>query len=100
MWDNFPEPASLVHKSREVMAVNKAHQKLGLLKPGMNCSRIGEPGAHAGCLANKALAAEQAMYAVLVKLGSKEVWGKSFPSAGPGQSPGRRRHRVSGNRAR
>ena len=60
MWDNFPEPVSLVHKSREVLAVNKAH----FLEPGMFCSKTGLNGPHVGCLANKALA-EQAAVAVL-----------------------------------
>ena len=72
MWDNFPEPASLVHKSREVMAVNKAHGALGYLKPGMNCSKTGAPGAHKGCLANQALASGEAVYAV-VKPAAKEI---------------------------
>lgn len=62
MWNNFPEPASLVHKSRTVMAVNKAHQKLGILKPGMNCAKLGDPAAHKGCLANKAVASGAATY--------------------------------------
>ena len=65
MWGNFPEPVSLVHKSREVMAVNKACQKKGYLKPGMNCAKVGGPEAHKGCLANKALATKEAVYAAL-----------------------------------
>lgn len=62
MWDNFPEPVSLVHKSRTVMAINKALKKMEYLQPGMNCSKTGAPGAHKGCLANKALATKQAVY--------------------------------------
>ena len=61
MWGNFPEPASLVHKSREVMAANSALQKLGLT-PGMNCAQFGDPAAHKGCLAAQALASGKAMY--------------------------------------
>lgn len=62
MWGNFPEPASLVHKSREVVAINKAHEKLGLLKPGMNCAKIGSPEMHKGCLAGRALSSREAAY--------------------------------------
>lgn len=72
MWDNFPEPASLVHKSREVIAVNKAHQKLGYMKPGMNCAKTGVPGAHKACLGNQALMTGQATYAV-VKPADREI---------------------------
>ncbi len=72
MWGNFPEPASLVHKSREVMAVNKAHRVLGRLAPGMNCARTGSPEAHKGCLGNQALASGQAAYSTGVYNG-KEI---------------------------
>ena len=72
MWGNFPEPASLVHKTREVMAINKAHETLGYLKPGMNCAKTGAPGAHAVCLANKTLSTQQASY-ILMKRGDKEL---------------------------
>ena len=54
------------------MAVNKAHLKLGYLKPGMNCAKTGPPGAHKGCLANKALATGEASY-VLAKMVDKEL---------------------------
>lgn len=59
MWDNFPEPASLVHKSREVVAVNKGH----FLKPGTICARTTRAGAqaHKGCLANKAMSEGKAV---------------------------------------
>ncbi len=40
MWGGFPEPATLVHKSREVLAVNPACQKIGREK-GMNCAKPG-----------------------------------------------------------
>ncbi len=53
MWGNFPEGVSLVHKSRQVMAVNKAMEKMGVVRPGMNCAKVGSPEAHKGCLANK-----------------------------------------------
>ncbi len=62
MWGNFPESATLVHKSREVIAVNKACEKAGFCRPGMNCAKIGSPEIHQGCLANKALAAREAAH--------------------------------------
>lgn len=58
MWGNFPEPATLVHKSREVIAVNAACQAIGRVK-GMNCAKHGAPEAHRGCLANQALSSQQ-----------------------------------------
>ncbi|MDR1019678.1 MAG: hypothetical protein LBL73_02885 [Synergistaceae bacterium] len=57
MWDNFPEPVSLVHRSREVVAVNKEHY----MEPGVICARTGDPGSHAGCLANEALRSGKAV---------------------------------------
>lgn len=62
MWDNFPTPVSLAHKSREVVAVNKAWEKLGILKPGMNCAKIYTPDMHRDCLANQALASGEAAF--------------------------------------
>lgn len=55
MWDNYPEAASIVHKSKEVQAVNKAH----FLKPGLICARMGIHGPHVGCLAHKALSTRE-----------------------------------------
>lgn len=55
MWDNFPEPTSLVHKSTEVIAVNKCH----FLEPGTYCSKTGG-GPHVGCRAQKALRSGEA----------------------------------------
>ncbi len=62
MWGNFPERVSLVHKSRQVMAINKVMEKQGLVKPGMNCAKIGSPEAHKGCRANQALAGGEAAF--------------------------------------
>lgn len=59
MWGNFPAEATLVRKSREVVAVNKAMAAKGSIKPGMFCSKTGSPDDHKGCKANKALAACQ-----------------------------------------
>ncbi len=54
MWDNFPEPVTITQKSREMVAVNKAAESLGL-KAGIKCSSIGKPEDHKGCLCNKAI---------------------------------------------
>lgn len=57
MWGNFPAEVTLVRKNREVVAVNKALQASGRIKPGMFCSREGSPDDHKNCKANKALEA-------------------------------------------
>jgi hypothetical protein len=62
MWGNFPEPVTLVHKSFCVMALNKASEANGVLKTGMKCNKIGKSENHAGCLAQKAIAAKKPMY--------------------------------------
>lgn len=54
MWSAYPGPASLVHKSKTIIAVNRACL-MGGRKPGMNCARWDSPDKHRGCLANRAL---------------------------------------------
>jgi hypothetical protein len=61
MWGNFPEPVMLVHKSRDILAVNEACSKLGGVV-GIKCASIGAPEQHKGCLANQALASRRATY--------------------------------------
>ncbi|HWR08073.1 hypothetical protein [Sporomusa sp.] len=61
MWDNFPEPVMLVHKTREIIAVNSACSKAGGTA-GIKCSSIGSPEQHKRCLANQALASQRATY--------------------------------------
>lgn len=61
MYDHFPEPASLVHKSRLVMAVNPACQIIGRA-PGMVCARQGAAEAHRGCLAGEAVRLHRARH--------------------------------------
>ena len=60
MWGNFPEPVMLVHKFRDILAVNEARGKNGVI-PGTKCSSIGNPNQHKGCLANQALATQKAI---------------------------------------
>ncbi|ADG93691.1 conserved hypothetical protein [Arcobacter nitrofigilis DSM 7299] len=71
MWGNFPEPATLVHKSKEVIATNAACKVVGLEK-GMNCATHGAPEAHKGCLANKALRSQEATFKK-AKYAEKEI---------------------------
>lgn len=54
MWGTYPGPASLIHKSKKIIAVNRACL-LGGRKPGMICSRWESPDNHRGCLANRVL---------------------------------------------
>ena len=61
MWENFPEPAMLVHKNRDILAVNECFSKLGVVV-GRKCTSIGAPEEHNGCLANQALASGRAAY--------------------------------------
>ncbi|WP_371373248.1 hypothetical protein [Sporomusa aerivorans] len=61
MWGNFPEPVMLVHKTREILAVNEACRLVGGTA-GIKCSSIGSPERHKRCLANQALASQQASY--------------------------------------
>jgi hypothetical protein len=59
MWDNFPAPVSLVHKTREVVAVSKEH--VNYMEPGVICARTGSNGPHIGCCANEALKSGKAI---------------------------------------
>ena len=54
MWGTYQGPASLVHKSKTIMAVNRACLEGGR-KPGMICAQWDSPDKHRGCLANRAL---------------------------------------------
>ena len=52
MWGSFPEPVMITQKSREMIAVNKKAEELGL-KAGIKCSSIGKPENHKGCLCTR-----------------------------------------------
>jgi len=65
MYDHFPEPATLVHKSRRVMAVNPACKIIGR-EPGMICARQGSAAAHKGCLAGEAVKSHQAKFRKII----------------------------------
>ncbi len=80
MWGNFPEPVMLVHKTREILAVNEACLNAGGVV-GHKCSDIGSPEQHKRCLANQALAAQQAKYSKN-KSGEREIIGYWIPITG------------------
>lgn len=80
MWEKFPEPVTLVHKSKEVVAVNSACQLVGR-EQGMNCAKQGAPEAHRGCLAHKAIQAQQPAWRKL-QYGEKEVISYWLPVPG------------------
>lgn len=47
MYDHFPEPAQLTHKSKQIVALNPACKAIGR-EVGMICIKHGPPEAHAG----------------------------------------------------
>lgn len=73
MWGNFPEPVMLVHKTREILAVNKACRNTGRVV-GKKCSSIGSSEKHKRCLADTALESNRAAFS------KSEVRGKTIIS--------------------
>lgn len=64
MWGSFPEPVMLIHKNREILAVNELCSNWGTT-PGVKCIELGSsPEAHKGCMANEALATQTAKVAI------------------------------------
>jgi hypothetical protein len=61
MWGKFPEPVQLTYKDREIIALNDASLKLGRAK-GTKCSSRGAPEDHQGCLANRAMSRQEAVF--------------------------------------
>ena len=66
MWGTYPGPASLVHKSKMIIAVNEACRKGGRI-PGMNCATWTSPDNHRGCRANDALKEQQPQSKLVVR---------------------------------
>lgn len=54
MYDHYPESVMLIHKSREIIAVNPAGASIGR-EPGMRCSQLQPLISHAGCMADEAI---------------------------------------------
>ena len=61
MWNGFPEPVMLTHKSFQVMAVNRAAAERGL-QQGIFCNKIGTPEMHKGCRAQKCVREGKSQY--------------------------------------
>ena len=61
MWGDFPEPVTITQKSREIIAVNKKAEAMGL-KPGIKCSAVGRPEDHRGCRLNEAVDKGEPIY--------------------------------------
>ena len=72
MWGSFPEPVALIHKSREVMAVNAKCLSTGRMDVGMNCAMPGLSDCHKGCLADQALDSRKATFRKRV-YGTREI---------------------------
>lgn len=71
MWGNFPDPALLIHKNREIIALNEACRVAGYVE-GTKCSSYGGPEAHKHCLANRALETQQPAF-VKRKKGERDI---------------------------
>lgn len=80
MWGKFPEPVMLIHKNRDILAVNEEAKRLGRT-PGMKCSQLGPPESHRICQANQALNDQQAKFIKYEKLdgSGKELIGVWVP---------------------
>ena len=58
MWGGFPAPVRLIHKNRQVLAVNEIAQGMGM-EVGVACFSFGNPESHKFCDANKALSSDK-----------------------------------------
>ena len=61
MWGNFPEAVMLIHKNREILAVNDVCRNAGGVV-GIKCTELGGPENHKNCLANQAIALKKTAY--------------------------------------
>ena len=68
MWGTYPGPASLVHKTRTIIAVNEAC-RAGGRRPGMNCAKWNSPDQHRGCLANRTLEEQKPFHKEVCRAG-------------------------------
>ena len=80
MWNGFPEPVMLTHKSFQVVAVNRACAARGM-EPGFHCNKIGTPEQHKGCLSQKCVRTGEAQY-VPIPLPDHEAVGFWLPVEG------------------
>lgn len=72
MWDHFPEPVQLTHKSFEIIAMNPSMEIIGR-HVGMRCIKHGPAESHKGCLAHKALNEHKAKYSTSIINGKESV---------------------------
>ena len=72
MWGNFPAPTILAHRSKEIIAVNKACLDMGVTA-GLNCAKIDPPERNKHCLANQALDTQQPAYSQSKNIDGQEV---------------------------
>lgn len=63
MWGNYPGSATLVHKSRRIVAANPAGLAFGK-RLGAICSQLGKPDDHRGCLAERVLKERRPMWII------------------------------------
>lgn len=54
MYDHYPESVMLIHKNREIIAVNPAGASIGR-EPGMRCAQLQPKISHIGCRADEAI---------------------------------------------
>lgn len=74
MFDHYPEPAQLTHKSKRIIALNAACKAIGR-DVGMICAAHGNPEAHKGCLASRAIQEHKTQW----KMMENPVQGKQNP---------------------
>ena len=58
MWGSFPAPVRLIHKNRQVLAVNEIAEGMGM-EVGVKCFSFGNPASHKFCNADEALASDK-----------------------------------------
>ena len=80
MWNGFPEPVMLTHKSFKVMAINRACAAHGM-EPGFHCNKLGGPERHKGCLAQQCVRSGETQY-VPIPLPDREAVGFWLPIEG------------------
>ena len=73
MWDTFPERARLIDQHKNVLAVNKAGETLGM-ETGVRCCDAPPVELHRGCLANLALREHKGEYSLTADKKRLRFW--------------------------
>jgi hypothetical protein len=72
-WFYYPAPVFLLHRNRDIIAMNKAAKDLGILT-GMKCFQLsGAKGIHNNCLGNAALREQTGKRSVMYVPQMKQV---------------------------